>query len=241
MKINRPSLWLHLTEFWRALWERFKARKFLKEYKPDKPIQSYPILVIPGFMASNISTSSLRRLLNRCGYKAIDWGLGRNYANLSDLDVLEKKVEEITEKHQQQMTIIGWSLGGIYARRLAVLHSSKIRRVITFGSPYRDIKAPNYATWLFNFIQSLRRNQDAEPQWISDLNKPIPVASIAFYSKKDGIVPWEACFDQLDPTEHKNIEVNCSHLGFGADKEVLQHLMPILEADSTETTASQFS
>lgn len=241
MGIKRPSIWLHLTEFWRALWERFKARNFINKYRPKRPIHPYPILVIPGFMASNISTGPLRRLLNRCGYNAIDWGLGRNYANLSDIDTLEKKVHEIFDQYDQKLTIIGWSLGGIYARRLAVLHSSKIRRVITFGSPYRDIKAPNYATWLFNFIQSLRRNQNAEPQWVSDLNKPIPVPSIAFYSKNDGIVPWEACFDQSDPTEHKNIEVNCSHLGFGADKEVLGRLMSILESDSYTSTVSQFS
>ena len=183
-------------------------------------------------MASNISTGPLRRLLNRCGYNPIDWGLGRNYANLDDIQILESKINELFMRYNQRVTIIGWSLGGIYARRLAVLHSEKIRRVVTFGSPYRDIRAPNYATWLFEFIQRFRRNQDAEPEWIAELNKPIGVPSIAFYSKQDGIVPWEACFDQEDPTEHRNIEVASSHLGFGANKEVLQHLMPILESDA---------
>ena len=232
--IKRPSLWLHITEFWRALWERFKVRHFLRSYRPRDKITPYPILVIPGFMASNISTRVLRRLLNKTGFEAIDWGLGRNYANLEDLDVLEKMVNEIFESKGTKLTIIGWSLGGIYARRLGVIHSEKIRRVVTLGSPYRHLKTPNYATWLFEFIQRFRRNSDAEPSWIADLNRPIPVPSVAFYSKLDGIVPWEACMDMDDPTEHRNIEVQSSHLGFGVNKEVLQPLMQILESDQED-------
>ncbi len=178
----------------------------------------------------------LRRLLKRSGYEAIDWGLGRNYANLNDLDVLDKMVEDIFNRTGKKVTIIGWSLGGIYARRLGVIHSSKIRRVITLGSPYRHLDTPNYATWLFEFIQRFRRNSNAEPSWIAELNRPIPVPSVAFYSKMDGIVPWEACMDMEDPTEHRNIEVQGSHLGLGMNKDVLQPLMEILESDQDITS-----
>lgn len=232
VEIKRPSLWLHLTEFFRALRERREADSFLKTHQSSKQVKGYPVLIIPGFMASHVSTGPLRKLLDRLGYHAIDWGLGRNYARLEEIDVLSDMIEKIYSEHDQKLTIIGWSLGGIYARRLATLHADKTRRVITLGSPYRHLKSPNYANWLYQLFQKIRsKERREEPQWVEELKLPIPVPSVAIYSKTDGIVPWQACMDEEDQTDHQNIEVVGSHIGLGMNRNVIAHVLAVLEAD----------
>ncbi len=231
-EIRRPSIWLHLSEIWRAAREYRRAKPFLsQEPKEDEVTGGYPILVIPGFMASDTSTAPLRSLLNRLGYSASDWGLGRNYANLKELDKLSHQIGQIYQDADDKLTIVGWSLGGVYARRLATLHEDKIRRVITLGSPYKHLKAPNYGNWLYQIFQKMRGPKGIEPAWVETLSEPISVPSVAFYSKTDGIVPWQACMDDQDPTDHKNIEVTGSHIGLGVNEEVLSQLLEILRQD----------
>ncbi len=238
-EIKRPALWLHLSEFFRAVRERMRAGKFLRTHQSLKKIHGYPILVIPGFMASQTSTAPMRELLDRLGYHTIDWGLGRNYARLEEIDILSDKIERIHKEYDQKLTIIGWSLGGIYARRLATLHPEKTRRVITLGSPYRHLEAPNYANWLYQLFQQTRsKDKRQEPKWVEELKLPISVPSIAIYSKTDGIVPWQACMDEEDPTDHKNIEVQGSHIGLGMNQEVLSHVLVFLEADDQVDASS---
>lgn len=115
-----------------------------------------------------------------------------------------------------------------------MIHEDKLRRVITFGSPYYQLKSPNYANWLFQLFQFARRNKE-EPEWVADLPKPLSIPTTAYFSKKDGIVPWQACRDPHDPTDHDNVEVNGSHIGLGFNEEVLRSLVKILEADSKRT------
>lgn len=238
-EIKRPSLWLHLTEFFRALNERRRAGNFLKTHQPTEQVIGHPILIIPGFMASHLSTDPMRTFLDRLGYHTIDWGLGRNYARLEEIDVLSDMIDSIHKDHNQKLTIIGWSLGGIYARRLATLHADKTRRVITLGSPYRHLESPNYANWLYQLFQRTRsKEKRTEPHWVEELKLPIPVPSVAIYSKTDGIVPWQACMDGDDQTDHQNIEVVGSHIGLGMNQEVLGHVLAILEADDQVIASS---
>ncbi len=238
-EIKRPALWLHLSEFFRSLNERRRADNFLKTHQSSNQVEGYPILIIPGFMASHVSTGPMRNLFDRLGYKTIDWGLGRNYARLEEIDVLSDMIEKIYNDHDQKLTIIGWSLGGIYARRLATLHADKTRRVITLGSPYRHLQSPNYANWLYQLLLRMRsKDQRKEPKWVEELVLPVPVPSVAIYSKTDGIVPWQACMDEADQTDHQNIEVVGSHIGLGMNQEVLAHVLAILEADDQVTASS---
>ena len=200
------------------------GKRFLKSWKPIKKGNKQPILVIPGLTASPWSTGLLRSFLNSEDFIAYDWGLGRNLGNLNDVESLEETLVKINEQHQSKVVIIGWSLGGIYARRLGQKREELTKSVITLGSPYRDIRSPNYASWFFNLLQKLRGNT-SEPEWANTLHEPLSMPTIAFYSKKDGIVPWEACYDPDDETEHSNIEVHTSHFGMGASEEVLHTLL----------------
>lgn len=230
--IKRPALRLHLAEFWRALKERYQARNILNSYSA-KPVQNKnSVLVIPGFMASDTSTAFLRKVLKETGHKAFDWGLGRNYARLEEIDLIEKLLVKISEETSEKVYLIGWSLGGLYARKIAKSRPDLIQKVITLGSPYRHLNAPNYANWLFQLLQKRRGLEGKQPEWVEDLPKPVPVDSVAIYSKSDGIVPWEACMDEEDVDGHTNIEVNSSHIGMGMNKEVIKYILDELVAGS---------
>ncbi len=226
-KIKRPAIWRFFLEWVRPLNDRIRSHKFITNHEVEKKSDGEKILVIPGFLASHISTAALRSFLDRQGYETIDWGLGRNYARLEQADELS----DLVMKHaaDQPMTIIGWSLGGLYARKLAAEHPDQVKKVITLASPYRYLDAPNNASWLFSMLQMIRGKKEGdEPAWVSRLPEPVPIPSVAFYTKQDGIVPWEACCDFDDTTDHQNIEVHTSHNALGVNKFVLEKLVDVL-------------
>jgi len=221
--VKRPSIWRFLSEWYRPLGDRIKLRSFLKAPKDASQGGGHKVLVIPGFMASPLSTSTLRSYLDQLGYESIDWGLGRNLARLEQADQLSDLIIQHTK--DEPMTVIGWSLGGLYARKLAAEHPDKVRKVITLASPYRDVDAPNNASWLFGLFQRMRgQSKDNRPSWVADLAKPVSIPSVAFYTKEDGIVPWQSCCDFEDPTDHKNIEVYTSHNALGVNQYVIEKI-----------------
>lgn len=220
-KIKRPSLFLFFTEMFRAILELFKCRPFVKNYEVKEKGDEHPVLVIPGFMASDRSTKYLRNLLDNVGYQTYGWTLGTNLADLKQLDIIAAQIDQIYAEHGRTVSLIGWSLGGVYARELARERPEKIRQIITLGSPFAGIEAPNNATITFNLIKRLRGYPELDPDFINQLCEPVPVPTTAIYSKEDGIVPWQACMEQQEDDLHQNIEVKGSHLGLGVNTKVL--------------------
>ena len=217
--IKRPSLLLYLTEGFRAIRERVQSIKFRKEFVPLIKGDGHPVLVIPGFITDDSSTKGLRNFIDKIGYQSYPWELGRNYANLEDINTLLDKLEVIYAQHQQKISLIGWSLGGVYARELAKAKPHLIRQVITLGSPFGGIQEPNNATWLFNLIQG-KKAQELDKEWLATLPTPAPVPTTALYSKKDGVVPWQVCRERIEDALHQNVEVRSSHVGMGYNQEV---------------------
>ena len=220
-QIKRPSLWLFFTEIFRALNELRKCWFYVRRFRVKYPGDGHTVLVVPGFMASDFSTMLLRNFLRRHGYKVHGWGLGTNYADLHQLDVVDQRIDALYQKSGQPISLIGWSLGGVYVRELAKKQPEKIRQVITLGSPYGGIFEPNNANITFKVISWLKKYPEPDPSFINQLPRPVPVPTTAFYSKKDGIVPWEACIEPENGS-HQNIEVASSHLGMGVYCEVLE-------------------
>ncbi len=147
--------------------------------------------------------------------------MGRNKAKLETLYQLLDKLEDIYDEHGQEVTIIGWSLGGVYARQIAKEKPDMVRQVITLGSPFRGISEPNNATWLYNFISNGKRVIDLDPELLIDIPKPAPVPTTAIYTKEDGVVPWEVCMEEVEDDTHQNIQVRGSHIGLGVNATVL--------------------
>jgi len=212
--IKKPSLWLLATEGHRALLEfsTFYPYKFLKK---EKSGDGHPVLVLPGFMATDFSTAPLRSFLKQLGYQPYGWGEGRNYANAEYLDHLIEKVEDIFLTHRCKVSIIGWSLGGVFAREIA-------KRKPNLISPFNGITEPNNAMWLYELLTDGRGTEDVDQDLLKGLPDPAAVPTTAIYTKEDGVVPWKTCLELVEDEIHQNIQVRGSHLGLGVNPAVLE-------------------
>jgi pimeloyl-ACP methyl ester carboxylesterase len=174
-----------------------------------------PVLVLPPFGASDWSTSPLRAVLRQKGYATYGWKLGGNIGPHPHIVAgMDRRLRELGDRHQTTVSVIGWSLGGVYARELARIHPQAVRQVITLGSPYHfrpgdrsnasalyDAIAPRIDAFLPQF----------EPE---DSRLPFPVPATSIYTRTDGMVDWQACIDAVGSTS-ENIEVRGSHSGLG--------------------------
>ncbi|MDG2449940.1 MAG: hypothetical protein P8M34_09890 [Saprospiraceae bacterium] len=220
--IKKPSLFWLMTEASRAVFEygTFFPYNFLK--KQEETGDGHAVLVLPGFMATDVSTQPLRRFLKKIGYQSYGWDIGRNYANEDYVDLLLEKVEDIYKVSGEPISIIGWSLGGVFARQIAKKRPHLIRQIITLGSPFRGINLPNNAAWIYKFITNGKSAQDIDPLLLNDIPNPAPVPTTAIYSKEDGVVPWQTCMEQQESNIHQNVQVRGSHFGLGVNPSVLE-------------------
>lgn len=224
--IQKPSWFLHLTEPMRAMADLVRCLFYMWRFRYGASTDDRPILVVPGFLASDLSTGVLRRFLKKNGYRhAYPWKLGRNLGDMSIIPVLSEQLEQLYAQHQQKVTLIGWSLGGVLAREIAKQKPDRVAQLITLGSPFADLEAPNHARWVFDLLYD---ENDVDKAWLSQVSIPAPVPTIALFSKKDGIVPWQACMEPKEDALHRNIEVESSHFGFGANPEVFEVVLAVL-------------
>lgn len=186
----------------------------------------HPVMIMPGFMASDASTLPLRLFLRSRGYTPYRWGQGRNYGRGIDLKEgvtkntnIYRKLKHLREKHQRKVSLIGWSLGGVYARELAKLAPEDVRQVITLGSPFTNNIHANTVSGIFERVSG-RKLEKFDPELFEKISQPPPVPSTAILSRSDGIAAWECCVERLTPTT-ENIEVQSSHTGLGHNPIVL--------------------
>ncbi|MEL6122262.1 MAG: alpha/beta hydrolase [Bacteroidota bacterium] len=226
---RKPSFFWLATEINRALFELGTFYPYNALSRCSDEGDGHPVLVLPGFMATDISTKPLRTHLEKCGYSGYGWGLGRNYASTDYLDELVNLCESLYRSHKQKVSVIGWSLGGIFARQVAKELPHIIRQVITLGSPFGDIQRPNNAVWLYNILTNGKGTETVDQELIADIPRPAPVPSTAIYSKEDGVVPWQACMESINSDIHQNIQVRGSHLGLGVNPVVLKIVIDRLQ------------
>lgn len=193
----------------------FRSRQLRREPRGN----GEAVMVLPGYGLSDLSTSLLRSYLNYLGYRAVGWGLGRNSGHSRDhLPQLLTHINELESYNNGPVPLIGWSIGGYIAREVASLHPQKIRQVITLGSPITG--GPKYTAFAKHLRQSGTDLNALEQHWNQrqqQQNIQVPVTAI--FSRRDGIVAWQACVDQShNHIEH--VEVKTSHLGLGYSPEV---------------------
>jgi pimeloyl-ACP methyl ester carboxylesterase len=212
MDIRAPSLGLLVTEAPRALLE-------LSMLPPSLPLlkattrrgDGHAVMVLPGMAADDRSTSPLRCYLRRQGYAPYGWRHGRN---IGDEEIFVSLCDRIKRKRRQhggaKVSLIGWSMGGLYARELAKLVPEDVRLVITLGSPF---KGPYMASNAQRAYERLSRKQGGDEQSVR-LARPPPVPTTAIFSRHDGIVAWQRCVEK--PSEQiESVEVHGSHCGLG--------------------------
>ncbi|QPF89752.1 esterase/lipase family protein [Bradyrhizobium commune] len=218
-RLRPPALGLLLAEA-RGLLE-FNASLLLSPLLMRAPRgDGHPVLALPGFLASDLSMAPLRRYLSELGYEAHAWRMGRNLGGLARMrEALRVRLAEIHAASGRKVSLVGWSLGGVYARDLALQAPEMVRNVVTLGSPFaNDVRATN-ATALYEMMSGERVEDMAELRAAIAGELPVPATSI--YSRTDGIVNWRTCL--LQPSERaENIEVHlASHIGLGVNPAAL--------------------
>ncbi|HKU95103.1 MAG TPA: alpha/beta hydrolase [Vineibacter sp.] len=217
--IQPPSRALLMLEG-RALWEfgAFAASLPLLSLAPRG--DGHPVLVLPGLIASDISTRPLRSFLNGQGYKAHGWGMGRNLGPRPGVQaMMQTRLRELHQHYGQKISLVGWSLGGIFARELAKEMPEAVRTVITLGSPFAGHPKATNAWRVFEMVSG-EKVADHESAFVHALRQPPPVPVTAIYSRSDGICAWQNCREQPAP-QAENIEVLGSHCGLGHNPAVI--------------------
>jgi pimeloyl-ACP methyl ester carboxylesterase len=218
-RLRPPSLFLMLAEA-RGLFE-FNSSLMLSPLLMRAPKgDGHPVLTLPGFLASDLSMAPMRRYLKTLGYDAYAWNMGRNLGGVaSKRAALRELVRRIYESTGRKVSIVGWSLGGVYARDLALQAPEMVRSVITLGSPFaNDIRATN-ATRLYEALSG--EGVDDIPEVRRAIAGDLPVPTTSIYSRTDGIVNWRTSVLRPSATA-ENIEVHfASHIGLGVNPAAL--------------------
>ena len=177
------------------------------------PGDGHPVLVLPGLLADDSSTYALRSFLDSHGYAAFGWELGRNFGMRANLerDMLAR-IDELFERYgQRRISLVGWSLGGLYARQLAKIAPDRVRCLISLGSPFAGSPKSTNA-WRTYEIASGCKVEDQD--LLDTLVEAPPVPTTSIFSRTDGICAWQACLNKDGP-QVENIEVYGSHCGLG--------------------------
>jgi hypothetical protein len=172
----------------------------------------HPVLVLPLMFGSDLNTLPLRRYLAGRGYAVSAWGQGLNLGPRAGVfDACRERLDALFAEHRRPVSLVGWSLGGLYARALALAAPERVRQVVCLGTPMVG-DPPPMEVW--RSYERLTGDPMGLPTELGDLHGPLPVPSTSIYSRSDGIVPWESSVEPAGP-QAESIEVESSHLGLG--------------------------
>ncbi len=210
--IPPPSAWLALTEAHRAVAEIITlnlSRRRLVRLAPSG--DGHPVMVLPGFMGGDGYNAALRRFLSGLDYSVHGWGQGRNLGPREGvLEGLRERITYLSERYESPVSLVGHSLGGIFARELAREYPERVRQVISLGSPFGEGRMTgSIPARLFSALnppEELPIDQDV-------LHHAPPVPTTAIYSKGDGIVNWKTTLQADGHAKSQSIQVRGSHCG----------------------------
>ena len=189
-----------------------------------------PVLVLPGFYSPDGATARCRSHLRRLGYTPYGWGLGRNYGLTDEIiDGVLARFDEVQAGHDEPVSVVGWSFGGLLARWVAHQRPGRVHQVICLGSPYRPEGEHTRTTPLFERTARTHGLSDRTLEVVETLRRPLPVPATSIYSKTDGMVNWRGC--TLDAEDGVNIAVPSSHLGLLSNPLALAVLADRLAQD----------
>ncbi len=228
-RLKPPAKWLLFLEG-RAPWELAATMAAAPLFKRLPKGDRHGVLVFPGLAASDITTVPLRNFLRTQGYVPHPWQQGLNLGPREG--VVESSLERIRQlarSHGDRISLIGWSLGGVYARELAKQAPECVRCVITLGSPFAGHPRATNAWRVFEILSGKSAH---DPELLAGLSDPPPVPTTSIFSRSDGVVAWQ-CSVNADHPHAENIEVPASHLGLGMNPLALFAVADRLAQDPT--------
>lgn len=188
---------------------------------------SRPVMLLPGFGTHPARMKPLARALQAAGHRVSDWGLGFNFGPSEErFERLCERVVTMARKEGEPLVLVGWSLGGIFAREVARAHPEAVRLVITMGSPFSGDRRANNAWRAYQLIAG--HSVDAPPIGRDMAVKP-PVPTVALWSPRDGIIsPRSACGRKGE--RDLAVPMRCTHLGFAAHPDVAAMVNRLIDA-----------
>ncbi len=201
--------------------------------KPELPIEKadHPriVILLPGFAAHPGSMRYMARELERAGHKAKRWGLGYNFGPTPEnFELLAERVRAVHERYGQKVVLIGWSLGGVFAREVAKVHPECVAKVITMGTPFSHTPYSNNLWRLYQFTAG-HAVEDLPIE--AELAVKPPVETIAYWSPRDGAISRRAACG-LPGERDRAVALRCSHMGFCDSREVILALVEELSRES---------
>src|SRR5215213_7887051 len=221
-----PSAW----DGWRQVaWHLPRMLSGLGPLGPRGPEDGPPALVIPGFFGTDRTTMELRRALARAGWRTHPWLLGVNLgAKKNTLDLLCKRLKALEDP--RQVLVVGWSLGGMFARQLAHRCPDKVRAVVTLASPFSGDLKTN--TNIREFYERVAGHDVNKPPFRYETGKP-PVPTLALWGRRDGIVAASAARGLAGEVD-KAVEIDTNHMGFAVYRPALSRVVAEIRTFLTE-------
>ena len=180
--------------------------------RPLGPADGPPALVIPGFVAHDRTTEALRRALAEDGWRVHGWDMGVNWGARADtVERLKQRLDAIAP--DKPLLVVGWSLGGLFARELARAAPDRVRAVVTLGSPFSGDPKQNHVWPLYERIAGHKVDDPPLPRVTA---KP-PVPHLALWSRRDGLIAPRAARG-LDDERDAEVEMDCTHMAFGMSR-----------------------
>ena len=217
------SLWLKELP-WLPL---IAVSRFRRAKKVDVGLEGDlpPVLVLPGLMSSDSTTSFLRRTLEASGFATYGSQLGLVTGVTPErLERAERRLTEISDSHGEPAVLLGWSLGGIFARVLAQRHPQHAKMVVTLGTPFSGSRSANNAWRLYN-----ARNDHTvhEPNLPDDPSAKPPVHTVAVWSEADGVIAPECARGKGGERDAAH-QLGASHFGFGCHRASIEEVVQII-------------
>jgi pimeloyl-ACP methyl ester carboxylesterase len=209
--LKAPGPLLMLMES-RAPWE-YAAMLAAAPWLSRLPVgDGHPVIVFPGLGAADFSTVALRNFLRDRGYTPYPWKQGFNFGPKQGvLEACREQLRHVAERHGEPVSLVGWSLGGVYARELAKEQPEHARCVVTLGTPFSGHPR---ATNAWRFYEMVSGQSVHDHALVEQLREPPPCPTTSIYSKTDGVVAWQCSLNPAGP-QTENIEVHASHIGMG--------------------------
>jgi pimeloyl-ACP methyl ester carboxylesterase len=228
--LRAPNAFMLLLEG-RAPWEYAAMIAALPWLKRLPRGDGHPVIVFPGLGAADITTAPLRSFLQDLGYSPYPWKQGFNFGpRRGVLDAVRAHVQRIADRHGESVSLIGWSLGGLYAREMAKEFPQLARCVITLGAPFAGHPR---ATNAWRFYEMVSGQNVHDPALIAQMRGTPPVPTTSIYSRTDGVVAWQCSLNGESPLA-ENIEVHASHIGMGMNPLAMYAIADRLRQDPAQ-------